>query len=84
MLILPIKEIVKTITLQSASNGATMDHGNRPKQRSALRLIEPELRLVQRGNGPDPRMVELVRLLARRAAREVYEEQMKERRPPRS
>ena len=32
----------------------------------------------------DPRMVELVRLLARRAAREVYEEQMKERRPPRS
>jgi hypothetical protein len=84
LLILPIKEIVKTITLQLASNGATMDHGNRPKQKSALRLVEPELTLLRRGDGPDPRMVELVRLLARRAAREVYEEQMKERRPPRS
>ncbi|WP_058718320.1 hypothetical protein [Sphingomonas sanguinis] len=61
-----------------------MDHGNRPKQRSALRLIEPELTLAQRGDGPAPRMVELVRLLARRAAREAYEEQMKERRLPRS
>ncbi len=49
-----------------------------------LRLVEPELTLVRRGDGPDPRMVELVRLLARRAAQEVYEEQMKERRPPRS
>lgn len=75
---------MKTITLQLASNGATMDHGNRPKQKSALRLVEPELTLLRRGDGPDPRMVELVRLLARRAAREVYEEQMKERRPPRS
>ncbi|MFC0499908.1 hypothetical protein [Asaia krungthepensis] len=75
---------MKTITLQSASNGATMDHGNRPKQKSALRLVEPELTLARRGDGPDPRMVELVRLLARRAAREVYEEQIKERRPPRS
>ena len=75
---------MKPITLQSASNGATMDHGNRPKQRSALRLIEPELTLAQRGDGPDPRMVELARLLARRAAREVYEEQMKGRHTPRS
>lgn len=75
---------MKPITLQTASNGATMDHGNHPKQRSALRLIEPELTLAQRGDGPDPRVVELVRLLARRAAREVYEEQMKERRQPRS
>ncbi|WP_245294792.1 hypothetical protein [Rhizobium rhizosphaerae] len=75
---------MKPITLQSASNGATMDHGSRPKQRSALRLIEPELTLARRGDGPDPRMVELARLLARRAAREVYEEQMRERRPTRS
>lgn len=48
-----------------------------PKHRSALRLVRPELTLARRGNGPDPRMVELVRLLARRAALEVYEEQMK-------
>lgn len=75
---------MKTITLQTDSNGATMDHGNRPKQRSALRFVEPELTLVRRGDGPDPRMVEFVRLLARRAAREVYEAHMKERRPLRS
>jgi len=61
-----------------------MDYGNSPKQRSALRLVEPELTLLQRGAGPDPRLVELVRLLARRAAREVFEEQMKERRTLRS
>ncbi|MGX8009706.1 hypothetical protein ACVDG8_012185 [Mesorhizobium sp. ORM8.1] len=65
-------------------NGATMNSGNRPKQRSALRLNEPELTLLRRGNGPDPRLVELVRLLARRAAREVFEEQTKERRTTRS
>ncbi len=61
-----------------------MDHSNRPKQRSALRLVEPELTLVRRGDGPDPRLVELARLLARRAAREVFAEQMRERRTTRS
>ncbi|KIU47353.1 hypothetical protein QU41_19760 [Bradyrhizobium elkanii] len=61
-----------------------MDHKNRPKQTSALRLIEPELTLARRGEGSDPRLIELVRLLARRAAREIYEEQMKGRRTPRS
>ena len=61
-----------------------MDHSTRPKQRSSLRLIEPELTLVRRGDGPDPRLVELARLLARRAAREVFEAQMKERRTTRS
>jgi len=76
--------IVKSIILQSALNDATMDHGKRPKQRSALRLVEPELTLVRRGEGSDPRLIELVRLLARRAAREVYEEQMNGRRTPRS
>lgn len=76
--------IVKPITLQLASSDPTMDNGNRPKQMSALRLVEPELTLVSRGDGPDPRLVELVRLLARRAARETYEEQMKGRRTPRS
>ena len=61
-----------------------MNSGNRPKQRSALRLNEPELTLLRRGDGPDPRLVELVRLLARRAAREVFEEQTKGRRTTRS
>ena len=61
-----------------------MNSGNRPKQRSALRLNEPELTLLRRGDGPDPRLVELVRLLARRAAREAFEEQTLERGTTRS
>jgi len=76
--------IVTPITLQLASNDPTMDNGKRPKQTSALRLREPELTLARRGNGPDPRLVELARLLARRAAREVFEEQTKGRRTKRS
>ncbi|UWF60432.1 hypothetical protein [Brucella sp. 2716] len=61
-----------------------MNSGNRPKQRSTLRLNEPELTLLPHGDGPDPRLVELVRLLARRAAREAFEEQTKERQTTRS
>ncbi|MVA32862.1 hypothetical protein ACQY1H_14350 [Agrobacterium vitis] len=61
-----------------------MNSGNRPTQRSTLRLNEPELTLLRRGDGLDPRLVELVRLLARRAAREAFEEQTKERRTTRS
>jgi hypothetical protein len=75
---------LKSINLQSASNGATMDHGKRQQQRSAFRLVVPELTLVRRGDGPDPRLVELARLLARRAAREMFEEQKKERSTTRS
>lgn len=75
---------MKPIYLQLVSNGATMNSGNRPKQRSTLRLNEPELTLLRRGDGPDPRLVELVRLLARRAAREAFEEQTKERQTTRS
>lgn len=49
------------------------------------RLVEPELRLECRDAVPDRRLVELVRLLARRAAREVYEQQtLKGRRKSRS
>ncbi|WP_255447019.1 hypothetical protein [Brucella anthropi] len=40
--------------------------------------------LLRRGDGPDPRLVELVRLLARRAAREAFEEQTRERGTTRS
>lgn len=36
------------------------------------------------GGGPDPRLAELVRLLARRAAREWYDQQSGVRRRPRS
>ena len=75
---------MKPINLQSLSNGATMDQDKRQQQRSALRLVKPELSLVRRGDGPDPRLSELARLLARRAARVVFEEQVKERSTTRS
>ncbi|MDH4746223.1 hypothetical protein OMP43_19525 [Sphingomonas sp. CBMAI 2297] len=39
---------------------------------------QPELTLTSRGN-PDPRLVELVRLLARKAAREYLESEKKAR-----
>lgn len=61
-----------------------MDQGKRQQQRSALRLAEPELTLMRRGDGLDSRLVEVVRLLARRAAREAFEEQTKGRRKTRS
>ncbi|MEQ1516330.1 MAG: hypothetical protein ABL931_07570 [Usitatibacteraceae bacterium] len=61
-----------------------MDTGNRQQRKAALRLFEPDLQLRQLGDSTDPRLVELVRLLARRAARQVFEEQMKGRRVPRS
>ena len=60
-----------------------MHNGNRQQRRSALRLVEPELTLVRNADSPDPRLVEMVRLLARRAAREVYGDQQEERRHPR-
>lgn len=61
-----------------------MDLGNGPRRRSALRLVEPELTLARQGDGPDPRLVELVRLLARRTAREIYETYRQERPPTHS
>lgn len=61
-----------------------METGNRQQRKTALRPVEPDLQLRQLGDSADPRLVELVRLLARRAARQVFEEQMKGRRAPRS
>jgi hypothetical protein len=46
---------------------------------------KPELTLArQSSNEPDPRLVEFVRLLARRAAREWHEQIVREHRPERS
>ena len=46
---------------------------------------EAELTLGPQGaHAPDPRLFEFVRLLARRAAREWYEQIVEERRPKRS
>jgi hypothetical protein len=79
-----VRANVWSLHLQLAFNGAKMKTSNRQQQKDALRLVKPDLRLLPRGNSVDPRLVELVRLLARRAARQVFEEQVKGGRAPRS
>jgi hypothetical protein len=76
--------IVRSLFLQSEVDGAKMETSNRQRQKIALRFVEPNLQLRRSGESIDLRLVELVRLLARRAARQVFEEQMKGRRVPRS
>lgn len=53
----------------------------KPKQAQTgvNRRGEPELTLVKRGEDSNPRLVALVRLLARQAARNFYKQQMKDR-----
>lgn len=68
---------------QSAANRAIMQKNVASKRRSLSQLSEPELMLVRRGDGPDPRLIELARLLARRAAREWYNHVAEGRRPKR-
>lgn len=73
------------IAVRSAVNGITMKEDGAQERRGISRLSEPELTLApQGGSGPDPRLIEFVRLLARRAAREWYEQIAEERRPKRS
>lgn len=61
--------------MYSATSGITMQRSARQQNGTVARLKEPELTLAPlAGDGPDPRLVELVRLLARRAARQWYEE----------
>lgn len=52
--------------------------------RSVVPVTEPEPESTPSRASPDPRLVELVRLLARRAARQWYEKMMEERRAGRS
>jgi hypothetical protein len=73
--------MLTTITVQSAVNGAIMEKIVARKRRSINQLTDPELRLARSGDGPDPHLMELVRLLARRAAREWYDHNAEERRP---
>lgn len=48
---------------------------NTPRQQDKMtRLHEPDLVLASSRALPDPRLIELARLLARRAAREWFEE----------
>jgi hypothetical protein len=71
--------------MSSATTGVTMEKLARQDGTIGTRLREPNSALAPRvGGDPDPRLMELVRLLARRAARQWYEKMMEERGRPRS
>lgn len=61
-----------------------MATGSRRQRNKSSRPDEPVLSLAFSGSSPDPRLVKLVRLLARRAARKAYLEMLEERRTTRS
>ncbi|WP_395448939.1 hypothetical protein ACHMW7_03210 [Aminobacter sp. UC22_36] len=61
-----------------------MKGGNCQERRHTDRLTEPALTLARCGDGPDARLIAIVRLLARRAARTVYEEERRTCRTTRS
>lgn len=82
-LLTPTWILMALIIVQSVANSAIMKEVVAQKRRHIARLAEPELTLAHRGD-PDPRLVELVRLLARRAAREWYDQLAEERRMKRS
>lgn len=48
-----------------------------PQTGSVLRLVKSEPGHGHQSAGPDRRLVELIRLLARHAARQVYEAQLR-------
>jgi hypothetical protein len=73
------------ITVRAAASGVAMKETIAQESKDIARFSEPELTLgPQTAHAPDPRLVEFVRLLARRAAREWYEQIAEERRPKRS
>lgn len=77
--------VLGIITVHSAVNGATMKETVAQGRKGIVRFSEPELTLApQNANAPDPRLVEFVRLLARRAAQKWYKEIAEEHRPKRS
>jgi len=70
--------------MYSATNGVTMQRSAGQQDGTVAQLKERELTLAPlAGDGPDPRLVELARLLARRVARQWYDEMAEERRGPR-
>jgi len=73
------------ITFRAAVSGVTMKETVAQESKDIVQVDEAELTLGPQGaQAPDPRLVEFVRLLARRAAREWYEQIVEERRPKRS
>lgn len=61
-----------------------MGLGSGQHRKKFPRPDEPVINLASSGSGPHPRLVRLVRLLARRAAWKIYLEMLEERRTIRS
>jgi hypothetical protein len=77
--------LLGTITGRETLSGITMKETVAQASKDAARISEPELMLApQNANTPNPRLIEFVRLLARRAAREWYEQIAEECRLKRS
>ena len=77
--------LLRIITVRAAVSGVTMKKTIAQESKDIARVNEAELTLgPQSAHAPDPRLVEFVRLLPRRAAREWYEQIVKGRRPKRS
>jgi hypothetical protein len=75
---------LRIITVRAAASGVTMKKTIAQESRDIARIDEAELTLgPPSAHAPDPRLVEFVRLLARRAAREWYEQIVEERHPKR-
>jgi hypothetical protein len=77
--------LLGTITGQAALSGVAMKEIVAQGSKDIARASEPELVLApQNAATPDPRLIEFVRLLARRAARNWYERTAEEHHPNRS
>lgn len=76
--------VLGIITVQSTVSGVAMKETVTQEREGIARFSEPELTLApQSASAPDPRLVAFVRLLARRAAREWYDQIAEEHRPKR-
>jgi hypothetical protein len=70
--------------LQNLSGGARMTSGSRHGPARSSQSRKADLEWVEDRSGVDPRLIQLVHLLARRAAQKAYVEMPEERRTPRS
>ncbi len=63
---------------------AIMPRATKSKRKEKKEFGQPELTFTCLGTGPDPRFVDMVRLLARRAAAELYEQEQRQGQTARS
>lgn len=68
--------MLRVMTLHPPGNKATIAGREREELLESLLFDAPELTFTARGN-PDPRLLRLVGLLARQAARECYADEVR-------